>query len=605
MTSTVSFRKELRDNMRERIWLFAIILAVGILLLPVAVFLEIQDASIESVQSNIVDAFRQTAGLQSAYMGAAVSVAAGIAGVSGFSWLASQERNDLMHSLPVSRERIFTVIFTSGAVLCIVPYLICQIFAALVVPLVNGCFQGALAVEGLKAAAFFILAFLSVYSVFCLGMILSGRAGIGAALGSFILVIGPAVYWLVTILIHVNFSTVLIAGNSFQWMLSPVALAVSVPEKDISTWAAVVGLAIWAVACLALACRIYAMRPSEKAGSAFIFRWISPVLQIILMAFGGFGLGLMFGYYNSTSPSYALFITGAAVGCLVVWIISELVFYGKIRHFRKKCRLIAGAFGGTILIFLMFAMDPLHVDQRIPDADHVQAMGFWSASLDYLYMTTNYTTNYASGTEYRGFDERINDVLITDFEPMYEMAQEAASSQDAESDIYQSNHAEETGTNVLIDIGWKLKSGRMVYREYSVSDASLEKMWDAYRDSAEFDENYNPFRKISVSDIHSVSVYSTTESDDNTESLQLNEAEKQELVDDLAEDFRESRPAELLQSYYQIVLDINEWSENTKEPLMNITVYDSYENTMAFLRTHGAAEVLSTLNTDETVSAHA
>ena len=348
MTSTVSFRKELRDNMRERIWLFAIILAVGILLLPVAVFLEIQDASLESVHSNIVDAFRQTAGLQSGYMGAAVSVAAGMASVSGFSWLGSQERNDLMHSLPVSRERIFAVIYTSGAVLCIAPYLICQIFAALVVPLVNGCFQGALAV-----------------------------------------VIGPAVYWLVTILIHVNFSTVLIAGNSFQWMLSPVALAVSVPGKDISTWAAVVGLAVWAVACLILDCRIYAMRPSEKAGSAFIFRWISPALKIILMSFGGFGLGLMFGYYNSTSPSYALFITGAAVGCLVVWIISELVFYGKIRHFRKKCRLIAGAFGGTILIFLMFALDPLHVDQRIPDADHVQAMGLWSDSLDYLYMTTN------------------------------------------------------------------------------------------------------------------------------------------------------------------------------------------------------------------------
>ena len=601
MTSTVSFRKELRDNMRERIWLFAIILAVGILLLPVAVFLEIQDASLESVHSNIVDAFRQTAGLQSGYMGAAVSVAAGMASVSGFSWLGSQERNDLMHSLPVSRERIFAVIYTSGAVLCIAPYLICQIFAALVVPLVNGCFQGALAVEGLKAAAFFILAFLSVYSVFCLGMILSGRTGIGAALGIFILVIGPAVYWLVTILIHVNFSTVLIAGNSFQWMLSPVALAVSGPGKDISTWAAVVGLAVWAVACLILDCRIYAMRPSEKAGSAFIFRWISPVLQIILMAFGGFGLGLMFGYYNSTSPSYALFITGAAVGCLVVWIISELVFYGKIRHFRKKCRLIAGAFGGTILIFLMFALDPLHVDQRIPDADHVQAMGLWSDSLDYLYMTTNYT----SGTEYRGFDERISDVLITDFEPMYEMAQEAASSQDAESDIYQSNHTEEAGTNVLIDIGWKLKSGRMVYREYSVSDASLEKMWDDYRDSDEFDENYNPFRKISVSDIHSVSVYSTTDADDNTEFLDLDEGEKQELVDALAEDFRTSRPTELLQSYYQVALDINEWSENTKDPLMNITVYDSYKNTMAFLQSHGAAEVLNTLNTDETVSAGA
>ena len=50
--------------MRERIWLFAIILAVGILLLPVAVFLVIQDASLESVHSNIVYAFRQTAGLQ-------------------------------------------------------------------------------------------------------------------------------------------------------------------------------------------------------------------------------------------------------------------------------------------------------------------------------------------------------------------------------------------------------------------------------------------------------------------------------------------------------------------------------------------------------------
>lgn len=601
MTSTVSFRKELRDNMRERIWLFAIILAVGILLLPVAVFLEIQDASLESVHSNIVDAFRQTAGLQSGYMGAAVSVAAGMAGISGFSWLGSQERNDLMHSLPVSRERIFAVIYTSGAVLCIAPYLICQIFAALVVPLVNGCFQGALAVEGLKAAAFFILAFLSVYSVFCLGMILSGRTGIGAALGIFILAIGPAVYWLVTILIHANFSTVLIAGGRFQWMLSPVALAVSGSGKDISTWTAVAGLVAWAAVCLVLACRIYAMRPSEKAGSAFIFRWISPVLQIILMAFGGFGLGLMLGYYNSDSPSYVLFITGAAVGCLVVWIISELVFYGKIRHFRKKCRLIAGAFGGTILIFLMFALDPLHVDQRIPDADHVQAMGLWSDSLDYLYMTTNDT----SGTEYRGFDERISDVLITDFEPMYEMAQEAASSQDAESDIYQSNHTEEAGTNVLIDIGWKLKSGRMVYREYSVSTASLEKMWDAYRDSAEFDDKYNPFRKISVSDIHSVSVYSTTGSDDNTESLQLDEKEKQELVDALTEDFRSSRPAELWQSYYQIGLDINEWSENTKEPLMNITVYDSYTNTMAFLQSHGAAEVLRTLSTDGTASADA
>ena len=215
------------------------------------------------------------------------------------------------------------------------------------------------------------------------------------------------------------------------------------------------------------------------------------------------------------------------------------------------------------------------------------------------------TTNDTSGTEYREFDERISDVLITDFEPMYEMAQEAASSQDAESDIYQSNHTEEAGTNVLIDIGWKLKSGRMVYREYSVSDASLEKMWDDYRDSDEFDENYNPFRKISVSDIHSVSVYSTTDADDNTEFLDLDEGEKQELVDALAEDFRTSRPTELLQSYYQVALDINEWSENTKDPLMNITVYDSYKNTMAFLQSHGAAEVLNTLNTDETVSAGA
>ena len=62
-----------------------------------------------------------------------------IAGTAVFYYLHNRQRTDFYHSLPLSRTKLFTINYTAGALLVLLPYVINILFTLIVVA-ANGYF---------------------------------------------------------------------------------------------------------------------------------------------------------------------------------------------------------------------------------------------------------------------------------------------------------------------------------------------------------------------------------------------------------------------------------------------------------------------------------
>lgn len=607
MTSKISFTKLLREDMKRRSWLLALSVVVFFLLGPVNCLMNLEN-QFRMVQTNmgyytlkdLKEWYLGFVGFNNGLLMAAICIFAVLCGITGYQYLHSRTKIDLLHSIPVKREKLFMVQYVSGLLFFLVPYILCMLICLLI-----GGFQGVVTARHILCSVGGVglgtLYFLMIYHVAILAMMLTGKILVGV-LGTAVLCgIGPAVSMLqsrmCSTFFETYFTTVSDTDTAFRSALSPVGAYVYVSGRlsgdgkfpGVFLLAAV----LLTVVLLVLDLWLYHRRPSEAAENAMAFGRTESIIKVCMIVPASLWVGVFLGSFNSSDTSVAIgwFIFGIVISLLILHTVVEFIYHMDFRGIlgRKWSLLVAAvlAFACTAV----FYFDLTGYDSYLPGEDKIESMAVYTSNFNgrfnYPY---NYGTNRSAGSEQRTLDH----VNVKEFQPIYKLAEEGVKNKDLRKEVYsqaaymvsEQRKIGESSDDTQYDdvyIRYHLKSGRNVYRRYLVKYENSEETIASLCESKAFKEQLLPLNYIKNENVTQCTV---TDRFQRQTILNMTEEQKNNLMDTFREEQNSASYATLTDGPAAGVLSIEE-TEDRSSSMYEYSICPGYPKTIALLKELG------------------
>lgn len=143
------------------------------------------------------------------------------------------------------------------------------------------------------------------------------------------------------------------------------------PIETTTLWT-VLGVALYSIVVIATTVKLFRARKSEKAGSAYAFKFVPFVISIMVSMVGGYFIGMLFtGDMDMLNVAFWIFfIIGAAICSVAFGMIAS-------RGFKTiKRSLINGAIAIALLIAITLTTNliVLNAERQIPDAQKVKSI---------------------------------------------------------------------------------------------------------------------------------------------------------------------------------------------------------------------------------------
>lgn len=535
MTSKTLFINLQKEDMKNRIW----VLALGALLflvLRVVGFMMMVERWLSqdySLARNIILVYLEEEvmpGSESIF--ALVLLMAVLCGITGFSFLFSKRKVDFYHSLPVRRDTLFLAHYVNGIIIFVVLYFVSWL-AVLFICGTNGLLTGRVMQIALAALGTDVLFYLLIYHVVILAVLLTGNLLISFCATGVFFFLAPwaetiiygyqSSYFLTYFVNHYDWNSdqryynsigmVLSrifsyghAKGSIAQYLSPVTAYMSANREfakkmELSLLFVLQFLIVAAVVTVSFLVirKINAIRPSEGAGKAVVFQKIKMPVKIAVMVVGSMTTGLFFAKTGVDIQGAWLWF-GAILGILLFHCIMEICFEFDIQavlFHKRQCLITALA---VLSIVAVFRYDLFGYDTYLPKEDSIRTM---SVDLQDVERDLNYYKIVEEEGEGSYLDKSyvlLDKNSMEEISKVYELAAACVSSYENRSRLKNTVEAvplaaqpivgedttaipqeqraeEEAYTNIVIK--YNLKSGRQVYRSYSMPLGEVFDLMDA------------------------------------------------------------------------------------------------------------------------------
>lgn len=579
MTLRNSFWVNSKENHKRRIWVWIVVVLIQLMAYVgiLTVYLsrirmwnsEGSYRTHEEFQKAMYQAAKDALGFQDNLL-FAVLIMAAVIGIHGFSYLFDRKKVDMYHSVPVNKNKRFAVIYVNGIIIYLVSVLL-----SLLIGVVTAAIQGAMnsdvmAVVGLGFLWNFLF-FLVMYHIAIFAVMVTGNRFITICVTGGLIGYEYVIYMLCSKMKYAFFETVsgfyitqqpklsVIYDYSFNiWSFKMAENANAIAREVLPYYGK---WFILALVILAAAWLCYVRRPSEAAGKAIAFPRLEPVIKVAVAIPAGVGLGMWVhaaAYYNMLLTAASMVVGGAFV-CAFIEVIYDFDIKSCFRHLLSSAIAVAG----IVLIFVTFKQDLLGYDRYLPTVDQLDSIAlgvdyfgeFWDKDFSYM--------GYAEFSEEHMF--------LKDVEPVLTLAEKA-----------QQDKQENMDDPRIVNVLYRLKSGRKVGRCFYVdfSNPANEALMNRIVGTSEFKvgtyqimtdmESYDQAVGITYSN-GAVKVALPVE-----DIRKLREAYVQDLTKADFTLMNSKRPCG------QIRIAMPNWIES------RLDVYDSYENTIAYLQSRDA-----------------
>ena len=462
MTSKNSFLVSSRENHKRRIWVW--IVAVLSQLLVYGGMMMIYLSRIRGVYAN--GGFKTPEGFKLGMYQAAkdalafsdnlygiVLILAALIGMQGFSYLYDRRKVDMYHSVPVSKDKRFWVVYLNGIVIYLVANLSGMILGAVIAVSQGAVNADVLANAGL-AFVWNLFLFLAVYHMMILAVMLTGNRFVTVC----VFLCFVLYEYCVQIQIH-RLRRIFLETYSEYYISTEPKLSV-IYDCTVNIWniknaqdaaaSAAISMPIvgkWiliAAAFLGLSYLAYKKRPSEAAGRAMAFSFMEPVFKVA----GAVPVALLTGglVYDTSYQNEMLQVAGMLAGGLIFCTAAEVLFDFDIRSLFKHLPSSGIALVGILAIFSAYKWDIFGYDSYIPAQNKVESIAI---SADGYY--DNYWDENRQYFEKSQFEKE--NMFLTDTEPVLALAKAA-----------QGADPETMGDAHSVQILYRLTSGRQVAR---------------------------------------------------------------------------------------------------------------------------------------------
>ena len=501
MTSKISYSKMVKYSMGQRAWYGALLALAFFLCFPLTAMLEfyrnadtMAAMQVTDVQ-NILQEMRN--GLRAFLAGGnpltALTVAGGalLAAWTGLSYLHSSRKLDMVHSLPVKKEKIFLAETTASVLLFVIPYAVNLVLANLV-----GIFQGIyspdLPLVSLAAMAVHLIVFLAVYFFAAVAMLLTGKLLTGI-LGSVVLLVYlPGLVQLLLALPGIFYETY--SGTSggttavaavFRYLSPAYGLAalcrrIGISGLDANFWGYAMKNQWWepllctvaaGAAMGMLALWLAKIRPSEGAGRSLVFPRTEGIIKLALLPVLGLAGGLFFRTLGDASGAGARdgwFWFGVVFTVAVCSIVIEMIYHFDRKHLldHKLCTGIAVLV--TAAVGVWFQMDLGGYDTFLPQESRIASMAVCYSSWYGLMDENGEAENMSDWLDENG--------QLEDFSPIYQLARQGV-------DIAKNGASE--GEYDFATVIYRLKNGQEKRRYYRLPVSGMRDAEEAlYQEEA-------------------------------------------------------------------------------------------------------------------------
>ena len=437
MTSKRSFAELMNENRKRRLWSLALSIIGNIFALPVfaALMMGVWEERLADGLTKISEIqhsfYNMVLGCGNIPVLLIVCALALINGLNGMAYMHNRAKTDLYGSLPVKRTELFSASYINGLLFFAIPYIVMET-AALIIGVMHGFFDASLLPLLLLSVLSVIIFYAAIYTIVCLGAVLSGNTIVSIFLAGILLFYLPlalAVYYGYGSIFFVNFG-----NNSGELLkyLSPVLTYIwvagksfisEVREQDVLSvlpTAGGVALSLVTAVLLFFLVRFLAgKRGGEAAGRAIAFKGLRPVLKVCLMVEGTL-LFMLFFYsvtsVNSGAPGWMLF--GYITGIILIHSVIEIVYEFDFRAFlRHRLSFIIGAVL-TAAVSAAFMFDFFGYDRYIPDSRNIASAAVYGYSL------SGRTEYYNENGDYRPASEWVlQNMSLTDIDDVRLLAQ--------------------------------------------------------------------------------------------------------------------------------------------------------------------------------------
>lgn len=497
-----------------------------------------------------------------------------IIGIQGFSYLYDRRKVDMYHSVPVSKNRRFAVIYVNGLMIWLVANLL-----GMLLGMVIAASQGAVSADVIAAAGLAFLwnlaFFFFYYHLMILSVMLTGNRFVTICVFLVLTHYEVAACTLLGNLKRVFFKTYsgyfLSEKARFSpisdctaniWQIKNAADAAAAARMAMPLAAKWLGLAL---VVLAVSWFAYKKRASEAAGKAIAYRFLEPVVKVAVAVPAAFVVGQL--VYDTSYENELLLVASMLLGGLLVCAAMEVVYDFDIRSLCKHLLSSGIALVGILAVFCSFKWDWFGYDNYIPAQNKIESIAinadgyydnYWDENGQYMDEATYQKEN----------------MFLTDTEPVLALAQKAAQTD-----------PEEMSERRVMQILYRLKSGRQAARMIQVdyddpeteellnqifrTDAFKRGMFQAIADETSYDQvdtvNYSNGAARTIVP--------------KEEAGKLREA----WVKDMEQfDFllvRHNRPCGVINVLYR---------PDGGYMMLQYYVYDSFENTLRILNQHEA-----------------
>lgn len=586
MTSVISFRKLFFHEIRQKAWLLLLSFITFAVTLPVSVLVYVEQnkfyyaaspAEIEEMKHML----RGFLTYRNFGVKLSVILIAALCGIISFCFLHSREKLDLYNSIPLSRQKYFFVQYISGLVIFLVPYLLGQIGAYLVVFIRGEGFEK-MAFYCIAGAVWHILAFLLLYTLAVLAMILTGKTGIGV-LAVCVLFFYPAVIQEMT----EGLNRIFYASYTENYTYSVMGFMKVLTQKSsavlgyVQTYEANLKRAVFyllsAAVVFGIAFACYKKRPSEAAGHALAWQKTESVVKLMVAVPAGILCGAIFREMADGGVWWC--IVAGFLSVLVFCCIIEFIYHMELGNIVKRWRSLAAGAMVTAAVFAVYQSDLFGYDDYLPREEDLKAIAVHVPDLENYF---GYIGDTAEDMEESG---RHFVSASTDKSRglLYEMAKEGVVHLEENKD--KGTKAEENFGETEFVIRYTTGFGRQVLRTYYADGKELLRRMDELCKEPEFRSEIVPMEKLDIEDVSQIRVADTADAEMRETPLRRGAIEEiwkvylEELKNMTLTDMNSAEVIGKLVTEVVVRKD-SEWSYH------EFYVYDSMEKTKAALESY-------------------
>lgn len=477
MTSKNSFWDSCKENHKRRIWVWIVAVLSQLLVYGgmTTIYLSrikgfYEDGTFRNVteyKQAMYQAARDALGFSDNLYPIIFLLAALIA-MQGFSYLYDRRKVDLYHSVPVSKNRRFAVVYVNGLIIYVTATLM-GLALGTVIAISQGAVTPDVMAEMGLAFLWNLAFFLFFYHLMMLAVMLTGNRFVTICVFLVFAFYEICVTMLLDSLKRTFFETYSSYFIGYEEKLSPfydyTANIWQLKNAENAAQAARMAMPLaakWfgiALVVLAFAWFAYKKRASEAAGKAIAYRFLEPVMKVAVTIPAAFVIGQL--VYDTSYQNELLLVLGMLIGGLIVCAIMEVVYDFDIRSLFKHLVSSVVALIGILAIFCSFKWDLFGYDSYIPAQNKVESIAICPNGYYDNYWDEN--GKYIDNAEYQK-----QTMFLTDTEPVLALAEKAE-----ETDP-------ETENTDAVEILYRLKSGRQKARMIQVNydDPETEALLD-------------------------------------------------------------------------------------------------------------------------------